>query len=279
VTFLDSPYDYLQAHKLVIFAVLIALTVAGLAWDMFRAHKRDPRETISNLVIFAGNSSMNLFVAQALQLAALGWVASLMPWQVPVNVYSFAACLITLDLCYYWRHRWEHEIHLLWTEHSVHHSSEEFNFSTSIRLPLVNPLLGWVFFTPLALAGFPPKLILASFFINLLYQYWVHNGQIGRLGWIEHILSTPSNHRVHHARNPEYLDKNYGGILIIWDKLFGTYAPETIKPEFGIVEPIATQNPLLVNLRPIARLYAKTRKQPTLGRKLRVVFGPPGLEP
>jgi sterol desaturase/sphingolipid hydroxylase (fatty acid hydroxylase superfamily) len=278
VSFLDSPYDYLQAHKIVIFAVLIALTTAGLAWDMLRAQPRDPKETISNLVIFAGNSSMNLFVAQALQLAALGWVASLAPWRVPVNLYSFAACLIALDLCYYWRHRWEHEIHLLWAEHSVHHSSEEFNFSTSIRLPLVNPLLGWIFFTPLAIAGFPPKLILASFFLNLLYQYWVHNGQIGRLGWLEHVLSTPSNHRVHHARNPGYLDKNYGGILILWDKLFGTYAPETVNPEFGIVEPIATQNPLLVNLRPITRLYGKARKQPTFGRKLRVLFGPPGLE-
>jgi sterol desaturase/sphingolipid hydroxylase (fatty acid hydroxylase superfamily) len=278
LAFLDSPYDYLQDHKTLIFATLLALTIGGLAYDIFRRRDRDPRETLSNIVIFAGNSTMNLFVAQALQLAALAWVASLVPWQLPTNAYSFLACMVGLDLCYYWRHRWEHEIHLLWAEHSVHHSSEEFNFSTSIRLPLVNPFLGWVFFTPLALAGFPAKLILGSYFLNLLYQYWVHNGQIGRLGWLENILSTPSNHRVHHAKNPEYLDKNYGGILILWDRLFGTYAPETVKPAFGIVEPIATQDPLLVNVRPIARLYAKVKQQPTWGRKLRVVFGAPGVE-
>jgi sterol desaturase/sphingolipid hydroxylase (fatty acid hydroxylase superfamily) len=140
---------------------------------------------------------------------------------------------------------------------------------------LINPFFGWIFFAPLALLGFSPKLVIASFFLNLIYQYWVHNGGIGRLGWMEKALSTPSNHRVHHARNPQYLDKNYGGILIVWDRLFGTYAPEEEAPEFGIVHPVGTRNPILINLRPITRLIAKVRLQPTLGGKLNALLGPP----
>jgi sterol desaturase/sphingolipid hydroxylase (fatty acid hydroxylase superfamily) len=276
VTFLESPYDWLFAHKIWIFAILIGGSVIGLAIDHFSGKNRHPHETFSNLAIFIGNNSMNLFLAQALQLAAFTWIASFVPWKIPTNGWTLATAFLLVDFCYYWRHRWEHEVHLLWCEHSVHHSSEEYNFSTSLRLPVINPLFGWVFFVPLALLGFPAKLVLAGFFLNLLYQYWIHNHDIRKLPVLDRFLSTPSNHRVHHARNPRYLDKNYGGVFIVWDHLFGTYEPETETTEFGIVTPIGTRNPILVNTRPFVRMYEKMRKQNTTRRKLTAIFGAPG---
>jgi hypothetical protein len=201
MTFLESPYDWLFAHKVWIFAALLGLTALGFVVDLLRGNPRHHGETLTNVAIFVGNNSMNLFLAQALQLAAFTWIASFVPWKIPTNGLTLAGAFVLVDLCYYWRHRWEHEVHLLWCEHSVHHSSEEYNFSTSLRLPVINPLFGWVFFVPLALLGFPAKLVLAGFFLNLLYQYWIHNNSIGKLPALDYFLSTPSNHRVHHARN------------------------------------------------------------------------------
>lgn len=276
MTFLESPYDWLFAHKIWIFAVLLGLTALGLIVDLLRGKPRHFGETLTNVAIFLGNNSVNLFLAQALQLAAFTWIAGFVPWKVPTTALTLAGAFVLVDFCYYWRHRWEHEIHLLWCEHSVHHSSEEYNFSTSIRLPVINPLFGWVFFAPLALLGFPAKLVLAGFFLNLLYQYWVHSNSIGKLPVLDAVLSTPSNHRVHHARNPEYLDKNYGGVFIFWDRMFGTYEPEVAKPQFGIVTPIGTRNPVLINTRPFVRMYEKFRKQKTGRNRWLAIFGAPG---
>jgi sterol desaturase/sphingolipid hydroxylase (fatty acid hydroxylase superfamily) len=275
MSFFEHPYDTLFAHKMEIFAVLMGLTLGGLALDYFGKRRRNPWETFSNMVIFGANNSVNLLWGQALQFATLSWLERFAPVHLPTNAYTLAACFLGLDFCYYWRHRWEHEINFLWAEHNVHHSSEEYNFATSLRLPVITPLFGWVFFIPLVLVGFNAKLVMASFFLDLLYQYWVHNDTIGKLPLLDQFLATPSNHRVHHARNPEYLDKNYGGVFIFWDKLFGTYEPERAKPEFGIVHPIGTRNPVLINTRPYARLIDKAAEQRSLRGKLRAVFGRP----
>ena len=200
--FFESPYDWLFAHKFYIFSALLGLSLLGWARDHFSGQKRHPGETLANIALFLGNNSMNLFLAQAFQLAAFSWIASFSPWKIPTNAYTLAAAFVLVDFCYYWRHRLEHEVHLLWCEHSVHHSSEEFNFSTSLRLPVINPLFGWIFFVPVALLGFPAKLVLAVFFLSLLCQYWIHNHDIGKIPVLDLLISTPANHRVHHARNP-----------------------------------------------------------------------------
>ncbi len=223
MSFFESPYDVMYARKTVIFAALIGLTFLGLALDLWRRRDRNIFETVTNGAIFAANNTVNLLWAQGIQLLVLTWLSAYGPETLPNNAVTLSLCVLGVDFCYYWRHRWEHQIGLLWAEHSVHHSSEEYNFSTSIRLPVITPFFVWIFLIPLIFLGFAPKLIMASYFLDLLYQYWVHNGLIGKLGWVERVLSTPSNHRVHHARNPDYLDKNYGGIFILWDKLFGTY--------------------------------------------------------
>lgn len=273
--FLDSPYDWLFGHKFFFFALLMALAFLGLLLDFLARRQRDARETLANTVVFVGNNGMNLLLGQAIQLACLGWLESVVPWSAPGGWFGLVLCMVGVDFCYYWRHRWEHEVHLLWVEHSVHHSSFEYNFATSLRLPLFAPLFAWIFFAPMVLLGFSAKLVIACFFLNLIYQYWVHNGRIGKLGVLDQALSTPSNHRVHHARNPEYLDKNYGGILILWDRLFGTYAAERAAPLYGLVNPIGTQNPILINTRPMVRLWTKAALEPTWRGRMRAVLGRP----
>jgi sterol desaturase/sphingolipid hydroxylase (fatty acid hydroxylase superfamily) len=139
-------------------------------------------------------------------------------------VWVFA--LVFYDFCYYWFHRASHRVAVLWAAHVVHHQSEDYNLSTALRQPSTSFLLGWIFYLPMALAGVPPLVFAGVALIDLLYQYWVHTQQIGKLGWFDRWFCSPSNHRVHHAVNDRYLDRNYGGILIVWDRLFGTFEEE-----------------------------------------------------
>jgi sterol desaturase/sphingolipid hydroxylase (fatty acid hydroxylase superfamily) len=131
--------------------------------------------------------------------------------------------LVFYDFCYYWLHRAGHRVAVLWAAHVVHHQSEDYNLSTALRQTSSGFLLGWIFYLPMAVAGVPPLVFGVVALVDLLYQYWVHTQQIGRLGWFDRWFCSPSNHRVHHAVNDRYLDKNYGGILIVWDRLFGSF--------------------------------------------------------
>lgn len=270
--FYSNPLVFLHSYKFHIVGVLLLLTILGLfaQWK-----KRDPKETLSNVFLFMGNNMVNLFLGQALQLSTFLWLEHYSLQLLPINFSTTILCILAVDFCYYWRHRWEHKIQIIWAEHSVHHSSKEYNFSTSLRLPWITPLFGWIFFAPAVLVGFPSQLVMASYVINLLYQYWVHNEVIGKLKFLDSFLVTPSNHRVHHARNKIYLDKNFGGIFVVWDWLFGSYEPETEKPEYGIVHPIESQNPLIVNWEPFRRIFAKFSEAKTGKEKLSVFFGPP----
>jgi alkylglycerol monooxygenase len=159
-------------------------------------------------------------------------------------VWPFA--LIAYDFFYYWFHRACHEVALFWATHVVHHSSEYFNLSTALRQSSTMPLLGWVFYLPMALVGVPPLVFISVSLIDLLYQYWVHTELVGRLGWFDRVFVSPSNHRVHHGQNDYCIDRNYGGILIVWDRLFGSFAEE--KPGeaivYGVRKPLASWNPL-----------------------------------
>jgi sterol desaturase/sphingolipid hydroxylase (fatty acid hydroxylase superfamily) len=155
-----------------------------------------------------------------------GWVVVLVGW----------------DFAYYWNHRVEHENRLLWACHVNHHSSRYYNLSTALRQPWT-PFAGLVFFPPLALLGIQPWMIMVSGGINLIYQYWIHTEAIDRMpAWFEAIFNTPSHHRVHHGSNPEYLDKNYGGILIVWDRLFRSFEPERARVVYGLTKNIDTFN-------------------------------------
>jgi alkylglycerol monooxygenase len=153
------------------------------------------------------------------------------------------------DFCYYWNHRLGHEISVLWAAHAVHHQSEEYNLSTALRQTSSSFIFSWIFYVPLFVIGFPADVLITVAAINLIYQFWVHTQQIRRLGVLDRILVTPSNHRVHHAQNEPYIDKNYGGIFILWDRLFGTFAEERDDEPvvFGVRKALANWNPIWAN--------------------------------
>lgn len=203
-----------------------------------------------------------------LQLSAqAGWV-----WLLAFVLYDF---------CYYWLHRLGHERNVLWAAHSVHHQSEEYNLTTALRQTSSGFLFSWLFYLPLALLGVPPLVFITVASLNLLYQFWVHTRHIPKLGWLEWVLITPSNHRVHHAQNPAYLDRNYGGVFILWDRLFGTFKEEDpAEPVvFGVTTPLASWNPLWANLQFYAQLWHDARRTTSLWDKLRIWFMPTGWRP
>ncbi|MGB1272287.1 MAG: sterol desaturase family protein, partial [Endozoicomonas sp.] len=166
-------------------------------------------------------------------------------------LWVWVLAIILQDFFYYWNHRMGHEVNILWAAHAVHHQSEEYNLTTALRQTSTGFLFSWIFYVPMALLGIPPEVFLTVSLANLLYQYWVHTRHIPKLGWFEWIFVTPSNHRVHHAKNRKYLDKNYGGIFILWDRLFGTFIEEDEQYEairYGTLKPLRSWNPVWANL-------------------------------
>jgi len=161
--------------------------------------------------------------------------------------WAWVLLLFAEDFCYYWFHRISHESRLFWASHVVHHSSKEYNLSTALRQTWSGSFYTFIFWFPLILIGFHPVLVLVQMSISLIYQYWIHTELIHKMPkWFEAIFNTPSHHRVHHATNPQYLDRNHAGIFIIWDKLFNTFEPEVEKPIYGLVTNIETYNPLKI---------------------------------
>ena len=193
----------------------------------------------------------------------------------------WAAGLLLYDFLYYWNHRLGHEVNVLWAAHVVHHQSEEFNLSTALRQTGSGFLLSWVFYLPLALLGFPPAVYVALSLIDLLYQFWIHTEQIGSLGVFDRVFASPSNHRVHPGVNDVYVDRNYGGILILWDRLFGTFQPEL--PEqpviYGTRDPLRSWNPLWANLHTYAALGADAWRARSWADRLAVFWRRPGWRP
>lgn len=195
--------------------------------------------------------------------------------------WTWLLAFVLYDLCYYWLHRLGHERNILWAAHSVHHQSEEYNLTTALRQTSSGFIFSWIFYLPLALIGVPPLVFITVASLNLLYQFWVHTRHIPKLGWLEWVLITPSNHRVHHAQNPLYLDRNYGGVFILWDRLFGTFQEEdACEPVvFGVTTPLASWNPLWANLQFYVQLWEDARHTDSLWDKLRIWFMPTGWRP
>jgi alkylglycerol monooxygenase len=189
--------------------------------------------------------------------------------------------LVFYDLCYYWQHRLGHTVAVFWAAHVVHHQSEDYNLSTALRQTSSGWIGSWLFYLPMALFGFPPLVFGVVALVDLLYQYWVHTQQIGRLGWFDRWFCAPSNHRVHHAVNDRYLDKNYGGIFLVWDRLFGSYIAEDDDEPivYGTRAPLRSWNPVLANLQQYAEMARDSWHAERWGDKLRVWFKPPGWRP
>ena len=199
----------------------------------------------------------------------------------PRGIALWVTAAVAWDFAYYWFHRYSHEISILWAAHAVHHQSEEYNLSTALRQTSTSFLFGWIFYVPLFAIGFPLEVLLTVSAVNLLYQFWVHTRFIGRLGPLESVLMTPSHHRVHHAQNERYIDRNYGGIFIVWDRLFGTYEPESDEEPvvFGVRKPLANWNPLWANLQVYDYLLFDARKARRWRDKIGIWFRRTGWRP
>lgn len=197
----------------------------------------------------------------------------------PSSALAWVGVMVGVDLCYYCYHRAGHRMNIIWAGHAVHHQSEDYNLAVALRQSWYIPLVSWVFYVPMAVLGFPPLMYVTAMTANTLYQFWVHTEAVGKLGPLEWVLNTPSHHRAHHGVNPQYIDRNYAGILIIWDRLFGTFEPEDEEVVYGTVKPVSSWNPLWVNTVKwieMARMIASARG---LRDKIKVVFGPPGWRP
>ena len=227
-------------------------------------------------------------------LALLHQGADAVAWLVVIGIYaavyrfrvfhfdttwwSIALLFVAQDFFYYWFHRSSHRVRWMWASHVTHHSSERLNLSTAFRQSLTYPISGmWLFWLPLAWLGFEPAHIVAVVAINLGFQFFVHTQAVGKLGWIEHVFNTPSHHRVHHARNPEYIDKNYAGVLIVWDKWFGTYVDEddAVPCEYGIVGQVRSHNPLTLTFHEWGAMFRDAFSARGARARLRQLFGAP----
>lgn len=186
---------------------------------------------------------------------------------------------VAVDFCFYWAHRSLHRYNLLWGAHQPHHSSEDFNLSTALRKGAFQAAFDWPFYLPLALLGVPLPVFLVLLGIQLVYQFWIHTQHVGRLGWLEQVLITPSLHRVHHGQNDCYIDKNHGGVFIFWDKLFGTYAEEREPVRYGVTTPVNTFDPIRLQFSWWRLLWADARATRSWWDKLRLWWMPTGWRP
>ena len=203
----------------------------------------------------------------------------LSPLKLPTDAWwSWTVLFFLDDFAYYWFHRVSHETRLFWNFHVVHHSSQHYNLSVAVRQSWFSGLLHWIFYAPIMLLGFAPWMLLITHGFNLIYQFWIHTRLIDKLGWFEWIFNTPSHHRVHHGVNDAYLDKNYAGVFIIWDRMFGTFVPETEEPRYGIIKPIASHNPLWINLHAWFEMFDAMKRRETAVGKFRCIFGSPNLD-
>jgi sterol desaturase/sphingolipid hydroxylase (fatty acid hydroxylase superfamily) len=267
----------LTVYAIPAFIVLMlveAIVISGGRWRGYES-----KDTAASLAMGVGNVLIDL-VMKGVAFAFFAFVhrfslLSLDPASLPV----WLAALVATDFVYYWFHRLHHEIRFFWAAHVNHHSSEHYNLSTALRQSWTTPFTSIAFYWPLALIGFDPGVVLACIAINTLYQFWIHTEAIDRVGAAEWLINTPSHHRVHHGANVEYLDRNYGGMLILWDRLFRTFEPEREPVRYGLTKNIHTFNPVKIAFHEWVAMIRDALRAPTLGVALRYVVEPPGWSP
>jgi sterol desaturase/sphingolipid hydroxylase (fatty acid hydroxylase superfamily) len=210
-------------------------------------------------------------------LPVMDWVHTHRLFTLDVTVWTFPLLYLMVELCYYTFHRASHRIRWFWCAHVVHHGSEHMNFTTAMRQSWLYGVAGnWLFYTPLVWLGFEPRWVLGTLSINLAYQFFIHTQWVGRLpDWAEAVFNTPSHHRAHHGRNPRYIDRNYGGTLIVFDRLFGTFTPETEPVDYGLVRPVQSTNPLWLTLHEWAAMGRDMARPGPWAQRLKHLWGPP----
>jgi alkylglycerol monooxygenase len=274
----DVPNYVVKAIRL-----FLALQVLEFAIAWYRG-KIKPRfnDTFSSMTAGVLSRVPQLFI-RSIELSAYIWIyehVRIFPhlsWNSPL---TYWVAFMGMDFGYYWFHRMAHEVNLFWSTHQTHHSAEDYNLSTALRQGVLQVYFSWVFYLPLALLV-PPQIFLIHSQMNLLYQFWIHTDIISNLGPFEYILNTPSHHRVHHGRNPYCIDKNYGGVLIIWDRLFGTFAAERKNEEiaYGLIHPINTFDPLETQFCHLKYMCQQFFQIEGWQNKLSIIWKGPGWQP
>jgi sterol desaturase/sphingolipid hydroxylase (fatty acid hydroxylase superfamily) len=264
------------------FFLSIAIELAALKWldhdnTAFAGYdRRDARTSILMGVGSLVSTTVIKVVMFVVYIAVWTYVA---PWHVPGTWWGLLISVVLVDFAYYWNHRFVHRARVGWAAHQAHHSSTYMNFSTALRQKW-NPWFEFFFFLPLPLLGVSPVAVYIAFSINLIYQFFVHTETIERLPRpIELVFNTPSHHRVHHGSDPIYLDKNYAGILIVWDRLFGTFQPELFRPKYGLTHPVETYNLIKLQYGDYADLWRDVRGARCWRDRLGYLFMPPGWAP
>ena len=218
-----------------------------------------------------------------IQGAAFAYVAQYYNLKLfsPSSLWVWIFAFFLYDFCYYWMHRLHHEVKVLWATHVVHHHGEEFNLSTALRQTSTGFLWKWIFYLPIFIVGIPPEVFVTVAGINLVYQFWVHTEHIPKLGWYEYVFVSPSNHRIHHAQNKHYVDANYGGVFILWDRIFGTYKEEMeeLKPIYGTAKPLRSWNPFKANLDIFREMLLDSSRTKSFKDKIGVWFSRPNWRP
>jgi sterol desaturase/sphingolipid hydroxylase (fatty acid hydroxylase superfamily) len=265
-------------------AVMVLATLEGLILTFVAKRAYDWRSWAAS----ATDALVREYLVYAFVTVSLVGPLIEMAWQhrlttVPLNGFaSFAVLFLGQEFCYYWFHRAAHRVRWFWATHAVHHSPNEFNLGIAYRFGWTGRLAGnAVFFVPMIWLGFPPKAVFAALALNLLYQFWLHTEWVPKLGWLEYVLNTPSHHRVHHASNADYIDRNYGGVLIVFDHLFGTFAAECrdLPCRYGLVTPLISHNPIRIAFHEWLKMVEDLRGARTWREAIGYLFGPPAWRP
>ena len=254
---------------------ILLLVVEVIADAVMRRGLYQLKDTAASLTMGIGNVIIGLG-AKAMVLGLFMFVYKFALFHIGWKWWAWILVLLADDFSYYWFHRTSHECRFFWASHVVHHSSQRYNLGTALRQTWTGTAMSWIFWLWMPFVGFPPLMVMTMQAVSLLYQFWIHTELVRRMGPLEAVLNTPSHHRVHHGSNHEYLDRNHAGILIIWDRLFGTFEPERARVIYGLTKNINSCNPLRIAFHEWADIWRDVRHAPTWQLKLRYIFGRPG---
>jgi sterol desaturase/sphingolipid hydroxylase (fatty acid hydroxylase superfamily) len=262
--------------------LFVAIALFEAFWLQRTRGRYDWRQSGASLAIAIGQH-LSALLAAALMTGVFALAYSHRLWDLRVDSpWMLGLLFLCIEFAYYWHHRFSHECRWFWASHAVHHSPNEYNLSAAYRLGWTSGITGHsLFYLPLIWAGFPPKAVFGMLALNLAYQFWLHTELLPRLGPFEWLFNTPSHHRVHHASNPEYIDRNYGGTLIVFDRIFGTFAQEREDApcRYGLTEPLFSANPIRIVFHDWIGLWRDLRHAKTWRERLSCLFGPPGWSP
>jgi sterol desaturase/sphingolipid hydroxylase (fatty acid hydroxylase superfamily) len=260
-------------------AFFILIGIEMLITRLKNKHHYRMNDAITSIGCGVSSEVVGIFIKSLFFFGYLFIYENFKLMDLPNSLWSWTILFFGVDFFYYWFHRKSHEVNVIWATHIVHHQSEDYNFSTALRQAWFQPAFSWVFYLPLAWVGFSPEMFVAVKGINLVYQFWIHTKWIGKMGFLERFMNTPSHHRVHHGKNPKYLDKNYAAVFIIWDRMFGTFQEEEEEPVYGTTKTLESFNPLWTNFHYWVDLFRLAGKCNRFSDKIKVFLKPPGWQP